>query len=232
MSARNILIAIDFGRESARALDAAIDLAAKLGVALEIAHVCPPAPPPAEPDGPYLDAANQLLAEAADKVRACGVVPITHLKQDTVVFALLELIEERQPSLVVVGSHGRHGVSRALLGSVSDSLARRASVPVLIVPGTERRAAASRAAWSCAACGHILGDGESTFGCQRCGATPANWIGATLAPGPVDAGAPAVGEAVASDLTETQTRETLGLFSTSPAGTEGYDVNPELRVRY
>lgn len=159
-------------------------------------------------------------------------MPITHLRLDTVVLTLLELIEGRDPLLVVVGSHGRHGVARALLGSVSDALARRAKVPVLIVPSPKRQPQAARAACSCAACGHILGEAESTFVCAHCGAMGGNWISAAIAPGPVDAEAPAVGEAVASDLAEPQTRETLGLFSTSPPGTEGYDVNPELRVRY
>jgi nucleotide-binding universal stress UspA family protein len=235
MSNNNILVAIDSGRESIRALDAAIDLAKRLRTTLEIAHAVAPAPPPLpadDPDAPEAHAGAALLAEAAARARAAGLEPVTHLELDTVVLALLQLIEEREPMLVVVGSHGRHGVSRALLGSVSDALARRAKVPVLIVPSPERQPQAARAAWSCAQCGHILADTESTFVCARCGATGGNWISASMAPGPADAGQPSVGESVAPDLAEPQTRETLGLFSTSPPGTEGYDVNPELRVRY
>jgi nucleotide-binding universal stress UspA family protein len=235
MSERNILVAIDVGRESDRALEVALDLAGRLGVGLEIAHVVTPAPPPLpahDPDAPEAHAGYQRLAEALERAKQRGIPATTHLKMDTVVFALLELIDERKPLIVVAGSHGRHGVSRALLGSVSDALARRSTVPVLIVPAPARRVQAERAAWSCAACGHILGDAESTFVCAHCGARDASWNSAPIVPGPVDVEAPSVGESVGEDLTETQTRETMGLFATSPPGTEGYDVNPELRVRY
>lgn len=230
----NILVAIDYGRESDCALDQAIELAARLNAGLEIAHVVPPPPPPLPPeaDTPEVQAGSERLAQAAEKARQKGLIAVTHLRMDTVVFSLLELIEERKPLLVVVGSHGRHGVSRALLGSVSDSLARRAGVPVVIVPAPARQAQADKAAWCCAACGHILGEVESPFVCAHCGATGGDWISAPMVAGPADVGEPATGEAVGEPLVETQTRSSLGLFSTSAPGQEGVDVNPELRVRY
>lgn len=47
--------------------------------------------------------------------------------------AVLEYATDRAVDRIVVGSHGRTGVSRVLLGSVAEAVARRATVPVTIV---------------------------------------------------------------------------------------------------
>jgi nucleotide-binding universal stress UspA family protein len=47
---------------------------------------------------------------------------------------LLETIAELQPDLVVVGTHARHGVDLALMGSTAEALVREARVPVLLLP--------------------------------------------------------------------------------------------------
>ena len=41
---------------------------------------------------------------------------------------------EIRPGFIVMGSHGRSGVNRALMGSVAEGVARRSPVPVMIVP--------------------------------------------------------------------------------------------------
>ncbi|MBP9602781.1 MAG: universal stress protein, partial [Chromatiaceae bacterium] len=48
---------------------------------------------------------------------------------------VVETANNRQADLIVVGSHGRGGISRLLLGSVSESIMGQAQCPVLIVPG-------------------------------------------------------------------------------------------------
>jgi len=47
--------------------------------------------------------------------------------------SVLALLEERRADLVLLGSHGRHGIQRIFLGSVAESIVRRAAVPVLVV---------------------------------------------------------------------------------------------------
>ncbi len=76
------------------------------------------------------------LAQAAEKVRQSGV---------TAEIALLEVTGERIASVIdgearrwpadlfVIGTHGRSGLSRLLLGSVAEGVVRGASVPVLLV---------------------------------------------------------------------------------------------------
>ncbi len=92
---------------------------------------------------------------------------------------------------------------------------------------------AQMTAWSCTQCGHIRGDLESGETCSHCGVSPAAWNGAPLIPGPVDLAEPAVGHNVNDGVPQVQGgSDPLELFPTSPPGTEGYDVNAELRVRY
>jgi nucleotide-binding universal stress UspA family protein len=47
--------------------------------------------------------------------------------------AILAFAEELHPDLIVMGTHGRRGVSRLVLGSVAESVARTAPCPVLLV---------------------------------------------------------------------------------------------------
>lgn len=91
---------------------------------------------------------------------------------------------------------------------------------------------AQEVAQSCAACGHIRGALESEQRCARCGAEPATWTEAAVTPGPADAAEPAVGQPLpVAPLSEAQ-GDPANPISIAPPGTEGYDVNPELRVRY
>ncbi len=229
---KSILVAVDFGSTSQRAYEAAIDLASRLRAPLEIVHVCAPVPTTVTDESAYTAPVRERLAGLVDNATSRGVTARAHLKLETPVFGLLEIIDQLEPMLVVVGSHGRRGIQRALLGSVSDALAHRSAVPVVIVPAPERKQAAERAAWSCASCGHILGKNESSEYCNRCSATPVQWIGAPITSGPIDLAEAAIGEATVPDLSASQTRDPASTFAISPPGVEGYDVNPELRVRY
>ena len=89
-----------------------------------------------------------------------------------------------------------------------------------------------RKAFYCGYCGHIRRAFESRRRCWHCGASPVNWLSEPVLAGPVDADVPHVAEPAPELLATEQTNDPAGLFATSPPGTEGYDVNPELRVRY
>jgi nucleotide-binding universal stress UspA family protein len=234
---RNVMVAVDFGEASRRAFDAAVDLAARLEVDLDVVHVAPPPPSELSTTPAYVEAANELLAGYTKAAELRGVSARTHLRMDAVAFALLEVIDALQPFVVVVGSHGRGGVTRALLGSISDLLARRSPVPVLIVPSPNRRQVARATAYACSDCGHILAAGESTYTCAQCGKAPATWQSAPIdREHPADVDAPHVGEPLGGEALEAlearSHREPSALFSTEPPGSSGTSVNPELRVRY
>jgi nucleotide-binding universal stress UspA family protein len=86
------------------------------------------------------DYAQKVLADAAQKARAAGVPADTKL-MELPGGRLGELIagEARnwQADLVVVGTHGRRGVSRVLLGSGAEQVLRLSPVPVLAVRSSE-----------------------------------------------------------------------------------------------
>lgn len=258
--ASSILVATDFSGCSDRALAQAIELAELMGARLDLIHVhdvqvaALPELMLAVP-GEGVDVLRRLrdqLRAVRDKAIAGRVPCQIHLRIGDPVGGLLDAAEEIGPALIVVGSHGRGAIMRALMGSVSERLCRRSAVPVLVVPAPERAAHAAeedqargatsdatapdaetgRVAWSCAACGHIRGAAEGAARCRACGADPALWNSAPVTSGPVDAVEPAVGDSVDEHIDRAQANDPAAVFPTSPPGTSGYDVNPELRVRY
>ena len=90
-----------------------------------------------------------------------------------------------------------------------------------------------KVAWACAFCGHIFGAFDSRHHCVHCGASPARWASAPIIENHrADSDVPPVSEPSPEQLPFEQTNSPAGLFATSPPGGEGFDVNPELRVRY
>jgi nucleotide-binding universal stress UspA family protein len=82
------------------------------------------------------DAAEQVLAKAAAQVKASGV-EAAHVLLDCEGRRLCDLVAETASawaaSVVVLGSHGRRGLQRILLGSDAEQILRTAPVPVLLV---------------------------------------------------------------------------------------------------
>jgi nucleotide-binding universal stress UspA family protein len=239
MDTQRILVAVDFTESSDLAMVEARRLAGKLGAGIALAHVValPPASPRdmigrAEADLHSVEAAREQLEALIAECAREGIAAEKHLCVGSVVMGLMDLIEQLKPTMVVVGSHGKGRLTRALVGSVAESLLRRSPVPVLVVPSPKRRMAAQNAAWMCRDCGHILGH-EGTHRCHECGANPAHWVSAPIANTPIDAGEAAIGETDRESVSEGQRNSPSGLFATSVGGARGdVSINPELRVRY
>jgi nucleotide-binding universal stress UspA family protein len=237
MQPRKILVATDFDASSDRAVEEAIALAVGLDASIDLVHVEPL--PPASPATIYargpaelaeVTFAHERLNALAERIHALEIPVTTHLAVGSVVFGLLDVIDRVQPTMVVVGSHGRGAVKRALVGSVAESLVRRSPVPVVVVPPAWRAQLAAGAAWACADCGRLVGAAEAKLRCHGCGG--ARFISAPITGQAVDIDEPAIGESDAETIAPAQANAPTALFATSPAGTEGYDVNPELKVRY
>jgi nucleotide-binding universal stress UspA family protein len=80
------------------------------------------------------NAAQIGLNRAALEFGGQGVEVVAVLREGGAEDEILAVAEEQGVDLIVVGTHGRHGLKRALLGSVAESVLRDAKVPVLVVP--------------------------------------------------------------------------------------------------
>jgi nucleotide-binding universal stress UspA family protein len=77
--------------------------------------------------------ANQVLENAAGRADAVGRELTTTVEVGRPNRIILEYIDEHDIDHVVMGSHGRTGLSRIVLGSVSERIMRRSPVPVTVV---------------------------------------------------------------------------------------------------
>jgi nucleotide-binding universal stress UspA family protein len=80
-----------------------------------------------------MKSSQELVAKAAEKLRAAGLNVTTRLEEGDPRNKILDVAAEWKPDLIVVGSHGRRGWDRFLLGSVSEAVARHAHCSVQIV---------------------------------------------------------------------------------------------------
>ena len=141
---RHILVALDFNPISEHALGYAVDLAEKIGARVTVLHVYSLAVLMAL-DGEYLPTADSAAHKAADaqkqldaalatlagrKVEIQGVLRVGEAAEEVCAQA-----KELGADLVVVGTHGRGVIGRALLGSVATSVLHASPVPVLTVRG-------------------------------------------------------------------------------------------------
>jgi nucleotide-binding universal stress UspA family protein len=137
-----ILVPSDFSEYSDQALRYGLELARKFGATLYLLHVVTdPATqafagdvfttPPAEVlDQWVVEAEQRLTAVVPDRdrarVRVRAVVGSPYSE-------ILQFAEEEEIDLVVMGTHGRGGVSHFLLGSIAERVVRRSPCPVLTV---------------------------------------------------------------------------------------------------
>lgn len=77
--------------------------------------------------------AEELLRDARERADSHGVTIETDHVVGDVSRSIVEYAEEHDIDHVVIGSHGRTGTSRVLLGSVAEAVTRRSPVPVTVV---------------------------------------------------------------------------------------------------
>ena len=142
---RRILCPIDFSDHSRRALDHAIAIARWYESTVTALHVFSPAPVAAFGPGPVvfepivLTAADrdQLLADTrafAETESAPGITIEAVVREGNTAAEILEQAASMNADLLVIGTHGRSGFERLVLGSVAEKVLRKASCPVLTVP--------------------------------------------------------------------------------------------------
>ena len=139
-----ILVPTDFSEPSANALRVAVQLAQKLRTSIEVFHVDIDPTVVLPPPGDVLAVpmvferiqaqAEARLQSAAEEVRRAGVVCTTASELGRTHTTIIEQARRVGAGLIVMGSHARHGLGHALLGSVAEKVIRHAPCPVLVVP--------------------------------------------------------------------------------------------------
>ncbi|MGZ3440248.1 MAG: universal stress protein [Polyangia bacterium] len=142
----NILVPTDFSTGAEHAADAAVALAAAVGGHVELVYLYNP-PSLMLPDGSTFAATPAQLLEAttradtaladalqALRARSGGSVSIEgHALMGAAADEILRLADTGRYDLIVMGTHGRTGIRRLMLGSVAEKVLRRAAIPVLTV---------------------------------------------------------------------------------------------------
>jgi nucleotide-binding universal stress UspA family protein len=144
---QRILVATDLSEGSEALFGFAEDLARRSGAQVIVVHIADPAE--------YDEIRRETrmgLDEYVEKLRSAirrtfeksieGRTPARPIRVEVALKArsvpqeLLEMARREQVDLIVLGTHGRTGLARVMLGSVAEEVLRHAVTPVLVVPKT------------------------------------------------------------------------------------------------
>lgn len=137
-----IMVPIDLGASTRQVIGVASRIAEHYNAAITLAHVVDleyypyygfGSDPFPEIKQEMIEASDAKLAELAAELQAAGIIATWDTAKGHPASALKELAEERDVDLIVIGSHGRSGFDRAMVGSISEKVLRSAHCPVMVV---------------------------------------------------------------------------------------------------
>ncbi|MDP6446208.1 MAG: universal stress protein [Pirellulaceae bacterium] len=135
MDVKKILVPVDFSHAGDAALGLATALARDTGAKLVFVHAQEPATAYGGGELYYgaLDPSTDELQKMLARIEPTdSTVPHEHrLISGDPAHAIVRLAEEESCDMIVMGTHGRTGLSRMLMGSVAEAVVRRAGCPVL-----------------------------------------------------------------------------------------------------
>ena len=147
---KNILVATDFSECSESALKYGRAMAQRFGARLHVLHTVEIMPPDLVGMGGYVSAVPQLQADLDKAAREQLELAVTaedrrNLSATTVLStgetpaqAIADYAAKSHIDLIVIGTHGRRGLSHIVMGSVAEKVVRIAPCPVLTVRHPER----------------------------------------------------------------------------------------------
>ncbi len=142
---RSIVVGTDGSETARQAVSRAIELARANGATVDVVTAYEPyagtlarderSPVPSDPDWSIAarEEVDAVLADAAEQAGAQGVRVVTFAREGDPADAILDVAEEQQADLIVVGHKGMTGAKRFLLGSVPTKVSHHAPCSVLIV---------------------------------------------------------------------------------------------------
>jgi nucleotide-binding universal stress UspA family protein len=137
----NILVALDGSAPSDAALETGCSLARDRGARITAVYVCEPRPHVrghhvdwrGDDDAARREAFAVLRRASETATRDFGLTMETKLLDGQIVSAIVAHAQGVGADTIIIGSHGRGGLQRVLLGSVAEGLMRASRVPVLVV---------------------------------------------------------------------------------------------------
>jgi nucleotide-binding universal stress UspA family protein len=148
---QRILIPVDGSETATKAMVTALQLARDSGGQVHLVHVVEGMTPlAADPYGAYSGEVIEIMRQSGSKILedALGVAKAAGITADTELFdnfgeRLAEVVADAairfNADLIVVGTHGRRGLGRMMLGSGAEQIIRLAPVPVLVIRQKERK---------------------------------------------------------------------------------------------
>jgi nucleotide-binding universal stress UspA family protein len=142
MVAQRFLVPLDFSPYADQALDYAIALAQQLHAHMTLLHVIQPLATGGTDLGvvlPYTyiqeleEGILSALDTALDKVTAAGLKGERLMVHGVPFHEIVDAAQRRQADLIIMGTHGRTGLTHIFLGSVAEKVVRLAPCPVLVV---------------------------------------------------------------------------------------------------
>jgi len=136
ISFKNILLATDFSYASEKAFNYAAAMARRHGSKIHIVHVIPPEFTSVIPEPPsdwVRHEAEREMEILASRSELKEIVHETVLRTGSVWGVFSAVIREQNIDLVMLGTHGRGGFKKLVLGSVAEEVLRRAACPVITV---------------------------------------------------------------------------------------------------
>lgn len=135
----HIVVATDFSVSAERAVEMAVDLAQQYDAALTLVHVTEipvfayggTAMATGDLITPIREAAEQATATALAALQKSFPAAKAEVRLGIAAEEILAAADAAHADLIVVGTHGRRGVSHLLLGSVAEKVVRMSPVPVL-----------------------------------------------------------------------------------------------------
>jgi nucleotide-binding universal stress UspA family protein len=124
LSLQKMLVPIDATDVSLEVVGPTLELARLFGSQVVLLNVC---------DGQVCSVPVCQITEAYEKFHEAGVPVEPLMKQGDAAVQILETCREQQADLIAMTTHGRSGISRWMLGSVTEKVLRAAPVPLLVV---------------------------------------------------------------------------------------------------
>ena len=135
-----ILVPVDGSEPSTAAIEHARNLAQHESATVHVIHAIEMRSPgvtmgrvPTDVMTDVQEEAEQLVSDATDTLEAAGIDTRSEVVDGTASEAIPEYASEHDIDLIVMGTHGRTGVKRVLLGSATERTLRAADAPVLVV---------------------------------------------------------------------------------------------------